>query len=59
VPHPRLVERRFALEPLLEVLPDARLPDGRPLAEVAAGLPEQGVCRLDSTTMAPDPVDRG
>jgi 2-amino-4-hydroxy-6-hydroxymethyldihydropteridine diphosphokinase len=59
VPHPRLVERRFALEPLLDVLPDARLPDGRRLAEVVAGLPEQGVLRLDSSTMAPDPVDRG
>ena len=59
VPHPRLVERRFALEPLLEVLPEARLPDGRLLAEVVAGLPEQGVLRLDSSTMAPDPVDRG
>ena len=59
VPHPRLTQRRFALEPLLDVLPDARLPDGRWLAEVVAGLPEQGVFRLDSTTMAPDPVDRG
>jgi len=59
VPHPRLVERRFALEPLLELLPDARLPGGRALAEVGASLPEQGVFRLDSTTMAPDPVDRG
>jgi hypothetical protein len=47
------------MEPLLEVLPDARLPDGRSLAGVVASLPEQGVFRLDSTTMAPDPVDRG
>lgn len=31
VPHPRMTERRFVLEPLLEVWPDAALPDGTPL----------------------------
>jgi 2-amino-4-hydroxy-6-hydroxymethyldihydropteridine diphosphokinase len=46
VPHPRLVERRFALEPLLEVAPDAALPDGTPLAPVCRALPDQGVERL-------------
>lgn len=40
VPHPRLRERRFALEPLLEVLPDACDPrDGEPLARFLATLP--------------------
>ena len=46
VPHPRLVERRFALEPLLEIWPDAALPDGRALAPICAALPAQGVDRL-------------
>lgn len=38
VPHPRLVERRFALEPLVELDPDLTLPDGRRLAAILAGL---------------------
>lgn len=29
LPHPRLTQRRFAMEPLLEIAPDAELPDGR------------------------------
>ena len=34
VPHPRLAERRFALEPLHELDPDLRLPDGRAVREL-------------------------
>lgn len=41
VPHPHLTERRFALEPLLEVWPRVRLPDGTPLAPLLAGLLDQ------------------
>jgi 2-amino-4-hydroxy-6-hydroxymethyldihydropteridine diphosphokinase len=38
IPHPRLTERRFALEPLVELDPELALPDGRRLAEILAGL---------------------
>jgi 2-amino-4-hydroxy-6-hydroxymethyldihydropteridine diphosphokinase len=38
VPHPRLAERRFALEPLAELDPDLALPDGRPLADLLSEL---------------------
>jgi 2-amino-4-hydroxy-6-hydroxymethyldihydropteridine diphosphokinase len=38
VPHPRLPERRFALEPLAELDPDLALPDGRRVDELLAKL---------------------
>jgi 2-amino-4-hydroxy-6-hydroxymethyldihydropteridine diphosphokinase len=34
VPHPRLTERRFALEPLHELDPELRLPDGRAVRDL-------------------------
>ena len=36
VPHPRLAERRFVLEPLAELDPDLVLPDGRGVRELLA-----------------------
>ena len=38
VPHPRLTERRFALEPLHELDPDLTIPGAGPLSAVLAGL---------------------
>ena len=47
VPHPRLAERRFALEPLLELDPGALLPDGTPLSTLLEGVLDQAVRRID------------
>ena len=46
VPHPELTRRRFVLEPLLELDPALRLPDGSPLSERLAAVAGQRVERV-------------
>jgi 2-amino-4-hydroxy-6-hydroxymethyldihydropteridine diphosphokinase len=53
VPHPRMLERRFVLEPLLEAWPDAALPDGSSPADFLPQVADQQVRKLERV-----PVDR-
>jgi 2-amino-4-hydroxy-6-hydroxymethyldihydropteridine diphosphokinase len=53
VPHPRMTERRFVLDPLLEVWPDAALPDGTPLRTKRAAVADQQVQPLAPVGVSP------
>jgi 2-amino-4-hydroxy-6-hydroxymethyldihydropteridine diphosphokinase len=46
LPHPRLEERRFVLEPLAELAPEVPLPSGRTVAEALALVADQTVTRV-------------
>ena len=48
VPHPRLAERRFVLEPLVEAFPDVEIPGIPDLGRALAAVADQDVCRLES-----------
>ncbi|WOX06524.1 2-amino-4-hydroxy-6-hydroxymethyldihydropteridine diphosphokinase [Microbulbifer pacificus] len=46
VPHPRMAERNFVLEPLAELAPDLTMPDGTPLQTLLAQCPANRLHRL-------------
>ncbi|MCC6342926.1 MAG: 2-amino-4-hydroxy-6-hydroxymethyldihydropteridine diphosphokinase [Bryobacterales bacterium] len=48
IPHPKLPERRFVLDPLAELAPDWRHPvNKRSVREMLAHVKEGGVCKVD------------
>ena len=47
IPHPRMTDRRFVLDPLSEIAPDLHIPRGRrTVRELLAGVMDQAVRRL-------------
>lgn len=46
VPHPRMAERNFVLEPLVELAPDLKMPDGTSLQALLAQCPPNRLHRL-------------
>jgi 2-amino-4-hydroxy-6-hydroxymethyldihydropteridine diphosphokinase len=49
VPHPRMHQRAFVLEPLAQIAPDIKLPGLAPLAELRALCSHQNVTRISSS----------
>ena len=52
LPHAEVTSRRFVMVPLLEVTPDATLPDGSPVADALAALGPGQAVRLTGPPLA-------
>jgi 2-amino-4-hydroxy-6-hydroxymethyldihydropteridine diphosphokinase len=48
IPHPEMSRRRFVVEPLVEIAPELRLPDGRRVRDLLEDLTGQEVRRVDA-----------
>ena len=59
VPHPRMEERRFVLEPLAELAPDLVLPSGRTVTEALTHVQDQAVRRFQACTGAATSKEHG
>jgi len=46
LPHPEMAGRRFVLEPLVEIAPDLKLPDGRRVADLLPSVSAQEVRKV-------------
>lgn len=58
VPHSRMEERRFVLEPLAELAPDLTLPSGKRVVEALGSVRDQSVTRLSGEATAAAPQGR-
>lgn len=50
VPHPGIRERRFVLQPLIDIAPDLHLPDGTPVTELLAACPQSPLTLIGRLT---------